>query len=186
MHDGLRRLTVDVLPHLIMSHPHEPCSKLNLLLEVGGQVLRRAHRLVGGSCRTLSGSSNLGACWRIWRLIHFCPRNPLPGRVSGRFTPRIARQRMAGLRARYLSPSITTWLAEGHSLGWPSAPDGWRVTSNDACFYIAAPALCACDRPCLSDKHPIPANPECKAWQVDVADALARAAPKGGLALVID
>ena len=60
------------------------------------------------------------------------------------------------------------------------------MTSNDTCFYIAAPALCARDRPCLSDKHPISANPECKAWQVDVADALACAAPKGGVALVVE
>ena len=70
--------------------------------------------------------------------------------------------------------SGSTWLARAHSLGWPCAPDGWRMISNDTCFYVAAPALCARDRPCLSDKHPIPANLVCKAWQVDVADALGR------------
>jgi hypothetical protein len=60
------------------------------------------------------------------------------------------------------------------------------VTSSYTRFYIAAPALCARGRQCLSNKHPVSANPERKAWQVDVADALARATPNVGLALVID
>ena len=155
--------------------------------EVRFCAARTASSIVGGSCRTLSGSDNLGACWRVWRSDHFCPRNFIAGHGIGALLS-AHRSAAHGWAADKLSQSraLQPWLARAHSLGWPSAPDGWRVTSNDTCFYIAAPALCARDRPGLSDKHPIPANPECKAWQVDVADALARATPNGGLALVID
>ena len=49
----------NVLSHLLMSHAHEPCSNLNLLLEVGGQVLRRAHRLLDRG-RLVSHPKRLG------------------------------------------------------------------------------------------------------------------------------
>ena len=68
----LYRLMANVLSHLLMSHVHEPCSNLNLLLEVG---------IVGGSCRTLSGADDLGV-WRVWQSIIAAPVS-LPSTVAG-------------------------------------------------------------------------------------------------------
>jgi hypothetical protein len=50
---------VDMLSHLVMGHADEPCSNLNLLLEIRGQVLRRAHRLLDRG-RLVSHPKRLG------------------------------------------------------------------------------------------------------------------------------
>ena len=118
--------------------------------EVRFCAARTASSIVGGSCRTLSGSDNLGACWRVWRLIISAPSFHCRVWYRGATLRASLGSAWLGCGQAISVPSITTMVGAGAFLKWPS-PDGWRVTSNNTCFYIAAPALCARDRPGLSD-----------------------------------